>query len=235
MIRSGIAPLDDLIGGLVGKRVHVFTGGPGSGKTICALHFLREGLTHDESALYITSARPADVRSLARHIGWDLDAQLRGGRLAMLRFRTEFAARVAFVANAGPVFEDVQRMLGPVVPSRIVIDSFAPFLAEGNASGEGVTRLAEFLESSGATSLLTFPEDITVAYDRRLETVVQSAAAIVRLDRADADRYRLRVVNARFDVAAVETEFAIRRGQGIVPALAPEPLLADRLALRSRS
>jgi circadian clock protein KaiC len=234
MIRSGIAPLDEHIGGLSADRMHVITGGPGSGKTALALQFLHEGLSHGESGLMLTSGRTDDVKSLARYLGFELDTHIQAGRLVMLRYRQEFAARFAFVVSAAPLFDDLKRLCEPVVPRRIVVDSFAPFLAEGSAAGNGASGLVEYLEGARATSVLTFPDELTERYDRRLEVVVQSAAAIFRASRWPPDRFRLDVVTTRYQTRGASAEFTLRRGEGVI-SHAPGDISAAPVSRRPRS
>src|SRR5256885_1944404 len=48
MIRSGIAPVDELLGGLRPGATYLLTGGPGSGKSACGLQFAGAGLRRGE-------------------------------------------------------------------------------------------------------------------------------------------------------------------------------------------
>src|SRR4051812_16264339 len=152
MMDSGIRPIDVYIGGVLEGRPHIVSGGPGAGKTALALQFVHAGLQRKEGALILTDARPDDLRSLATYIGLDLDAYIRSGRLLLLRYRDAFASRFAFAANPDLAADHLQRFAEPVMPTRIVVDSCAPFIANGGAAGAGVSTLVRFLRASRATS-----------------------------------------------------------------------------------
>lgn len=72
---SGIAALDDILrGGFTRDRLYLIEGSPGSGKTTLALQFLMEGLSLDESLLYVTLSETAvELRAVAAAHGWSLD------------------------------------------------------------------------------------------------------------------------------------------------------------------
>jgi KaiC/GvpD/RAD55 family RecA-like ATPase len=159
----------------------VLVGGPGSGKTATCLRFLAEGLDAGEAAMMLTVARGADVKAQARTLGIELDDALRQDRLVFLRYRTDFSERLARAASPAKIVDELVQSAAWLAPSRIVIDSFAPFVSNGPCSGEAISALLAFLGRSGATSVLTYPEDVRHGYDRRLEPIMQNAAAIVRL------------------------------------------------------
>jgi KaiC/GvpD/RAD55 family RecA-like ATPase len=60
-------------------------GGPGTGKTVAALQFLREGVRAGGRVAMLTQARPADLIDLAHSIGIDLTAHLQAGRWLLVR------------------------------------------------------------------------------------------------------------------------------------------------------
>lgn len=72
---TGIPGLDDVLGGgLPTNHVYLVEGDPGSGKTTLGLHFLREGVRHDEKGLYVTlSETAAELHTVAASHGWSLD------------------------------------------------------------------------------------------------------------------------------------------------------------------
>ena len=93
-----------------------------------------------------------------------------------------------------------------------------------------VAALAAFLEQSGSTSLLTFPEELSAGYDRSLEPLVQASSAIIRLASEDAGVRRAELLNLRYPPPASATaRFIIRAGVGIVGEHA---VRAERLTLR---
>src|SRR3954467_13512012 len=173
-------PLERLFPG----RVHVLVGGPGTGKTTCCLRFLAKGLALGEPAAMLMTSRGAHTKAHARHLGFAFDDALRSEQLVMLRYPLDFAERLSRSMTPRDTVDELERLLSAARPTRIVIDSFAPLLGDEAGGGRAIAALAAYLERSGATSLLTYPEDVSNGYDRRLEPIMQSAAAILRLERS---------------------------------------------------
>ena len=198
LTRSGIGPLDEhLGGGLATGRIHLLTGGVGTGKSLACMQFLGAGLEAGERVALLTSARPADVRGQAAFAGIAIDGALREGRLVALRFRPTFGARIAHAASPRAALDDLERMLGANTPARIAMDPVVPFLGDGSPLGEGLTSLAECLDRWGATALLTYPGDISDGADRRFDGLVERAATVMRLERRDDGIVRCAVLRSR--------------------------------------
>lgn len=217
MIRSGIAPLDTRLGGLVPRRSYVLTGAPGTGKTAACLEFLNEGCTAGEPAVILTQDDPTDLICQGQFLGIDLEKDLAEERLVLLRYQLDFARRFARVASPETAFDELRSLLGSVRPTRCVIDSVAPFLDSGTAAGVGILSLVAFLDSLAATSLVTYPADLAGLYDRRLEPLAQRAAAILHLSCGEAGVHRMELRKVRFAVPSTAAiAFAIESGTGIV-------------------
>lgn len=216
MIPSGIAPLDDRLGGLVPRRTYVLTGAPGTGKTVACLQFLGAALDAGEPAVLLTTDDPTDIVAQGQYLGIDLDRQLADERLVLLRFQLDFTRRFARAPVPEIAFEELRQLIGERAPARVVIDSVAPFLEASAASGAGIQALMAFLDSLGATSLVTYPADLAGLYDRRLEPLVQRAAAIVHFscERDRGNRIELRKV--RYAVSSTAPiAFVVKPGVGI--------------------
>jgi len=74
-IRTGVPGLDKMLhGGLVPGRPYIVSGAPGSGKTILATQFLREGLEGGERCLFIALEEPPnELKINMRPFRWNLD------------------------------------------------------------------------------------------------------------------------------------------------------------------
>lgn len=80
-LSTGLPGLDDLLaGGVPVRSATLVEGGTGTGKTILSLAFLLEGARRGERGIYFgMDETPAQLRSLARTLGWDLaDLEKRG-------------------------------------------------------------------------------------------------------------------------------------------------------------
>lgn len=197
-IRSGIVPIDELCEGFRPRSTYVITGGAGAGKTTYALQFLAQGLRSGEKVVMLTHASREDLFGHAEQLGIELRPALREERAVVLRYRPDFALRVARAGTAARVLDELRRILNEHRPKRIVLDTFAPLLDDGSSSAIAATTLVELLERSEATALLTYSDDLATRYDRRLEPLVQTAAGVFCLTR-DSDGMRwVEIVSLRY-------------------------------------
>jgi KaiC/GvpD/RAD55 family RecA-like ATPase len=216
MIHSGIAPLDELLGGVCPGRMHLLTGGPGTGKSTACLQFLDAGLRTGKPVALITLDRAADLASHACNIGLDLEPPLRAGRLLLVRFRTAFTSLLES-SLPDQLIDDFGRLIADIHPERLVIDPLTPFLASRSASGAALNALTQLFEELGLTTIVTYPGDISAGYDARLDPVVQHAAAIVHLARGDSGINRMQIIQARSRVApSTPIGFVLKSGSGLV-------------------
>lgn len=183
MIRSGIVPIDELCEGFRPRATYVITGGAGAGKTAYALQFLDQGTRSGERVLMLTHASRDRLLAQAEPLGIDLRLALREERAIVLRYRPDFALRVARAGTAARAVEELRRLITEFRPRRIVLDTFAPLLDDGSSSAIPATMLVDLLERSQATVLLTYSDDLGARYDRRLEPLVQAAAGVFCLTR----------------------------------------------------
>lgn len=202
-MQSGIVPLDHHLGGIQRGRLHLLTGGAGAGKTTACLQFLQVALRAGDAALLITADRSADVASHARCVGLQLESVVRTHRLLVARFGAQFGSNIA-AAAPDAVCAELAALIAEVQPSRIVIDPLTPFLGDRPACTAGLQAVVRLLDSSDASTIFTYHEDVSAGYDARLHVVVQHAAAVVHMVRGDDGARRMRVVQARWQSASPE-------------------------------
>ena len=216
MICSGITPIDAQSGGFVRGRIHLLTGGPGTGKTTACLQFLKEGLKQGDRVALLTAARIDDLSSHARSIGLDLENVVRDGRASLLHYHSEFARHLAWSGLPEVVVTDFRRMLTELPPVRLVIDPITSFLDAGSIAGSVLAALTATIESLGTTTIVTFPGNVSAGYDLRLECMAQRAALIIELSHGEAGAYRLRTLQARsLHAPSAATQFVLRPGVGL--------------------
>jgi KaiC/GvpD/RAD55 family RecA-like ATPase len=229
-MHSGIAPLDELLGGLVPGRLHLLTGGPGTGKSTACLQFLNAGLVNNEAVALLTLDRAADLASHALSIGLDVEARMRTGRMLIARFRTGFT-NLLESSLPDDLINDVGRLFVGVHPVRLVIDPITPFFADRSAAGSALIALARLLEELAITTIVTYPGDVSESYDPRVDPIVQRAASIIHLTRMEDGNHRMQVVQARSQAAPMAPiGFVLKPGVG---AALPEPVSKPKRA-RSR-
>jgi KaiC/GvpD/RAD55 family RecA-like ATPase/CheY-like chemotaxis protein len=215
--RSGIAPIDDRLGGLMPGRPHLLSGPTGSGKTAICLAFVGVALREGGSAALLTQDDPHDLLAQAADLGIDLKRVAATGRFALLCYQRGFAARFARALSAEPVFDELARLIGPGAPDHLAVDSITPFLDGDSASGSGIAALAHVLGRLRATTLVTYPGDVRDHYDRRLEPLITRCAAVLHLSAYGEGIRRMDVVKARQRLWSDSPAFfTIRPGRGVV-------------------
>lgn len=235
LIKSGIAPLDERLGGIVPGRPYVLSGAPGTGKSVACLEFLYAALDEGGTVALLTHDDPSDLLAQAEYLGLDLVSALAEERFMIVRYQLDFARKFARTADPGAAFAELTRLLGERRLQRIAVDSISPIVEAGTASGGPIAALLDFLDRTGATSLLTHPGDLGGRFDRRLEPLTQRSAAILHLS-ADRDRRgTLEIQKIRFAVpSTAPISFVIRPGVGIVLASENLSRRADDIPLEIR-
>ena len=218
MLRTGVPPIDERLGGLTAGKPHLLTGAPGSGKTTVCLGFLKTALADGMAAALVTQDDPNDVVAHARDLGLDLRRAAATGRFSLVCYKKDFVQRFARTPSAEPLLEELVQVLGPGAPDCLAIDSVVPFVDAGTPSGPGVTALVHALERLRSTAVVTYPGDVRESYDRRLDALVRRCAAILHLSSYGEGAGRLDVVKARTRLwSDSPTFFALRAGHGMVP------------------
>lgn len=227
LMKSGIGPLDDRLGGIIPGRPYVMSGAPGTGKSIACLEFLHAALDEGGTAALLTHDDPSDLLAQGEYLGLDLATALADERFVVVRYQLDFARKFARTADPAVAFTELARLLGDRKPQRVAVDSVSPIVEAGTASGACVTALLNFLDTLGTTTLITHPGDLGGRFDRRLEPLSQRAAAIIHLS-AERDRTgTMEIQKVRFAASSTAPiSFVIRPGVGMVPA-------SDGLARRS--
>jgi KaiC/GvpD/RAD55 family RecA-like ATPase len=102
---TGIAGLDEAIGGIPRGRAMLVTGDAGAGKTVLALQFARVCAASDMKAVYLSTEEDADdLRGQASSFGWDLRPLEKAGMLCFLEYSESRAQETA--ASVGMGMED---------------------------------------------------------------------------------------------------------------------------------
>ena len=86
-VPSGIAGLDDLLGGGYPRgRVILVTGGPGSGKTLMGMQFLIDGIQRfDERGVFVSLEESKyHLLSEMQNFGWDIEKYEKKSQIAIV-------------------------------------------------------------------------------------------------------------------------------------------------------
>lgn len=180
-VRTGIEPVDRRWGGFGPPGVHIVAGAAGSGKFLCVLHFLAEGLANGEPVALLTSRSPKKVIEEARQWGFEFADAWSRGDLRLLSFHADYQRRVLSAAVPSEVFQELDELL-PAGMTRIGIDPGAIML-QTHAGSEPGARFMEWAESCEAAVLVTLSGDLDEGLHPAMEWVAQTAASVVALER----------------------------------------------------
>lgn len=152
-ISTGIAQLDKmLLGGLYKGSASLFTGSAGIGKTNFSLHFLMEGLQHDEKCLFVSFEEAASqLQRNASSFGWNLDFFQKKGLLSLI---TSYPEERYLDEHLNYIIDIIEKN-HPV--SRIVIDGISGLMNITDEEGFRifVSRMASSFKEFQITSYLT--------------------------------------------------------------------------------
>ena len=154
-ISTGIKKLDSLIqGGYKRYSINLIEGGPGSGKTILATHFLMDGLRKKESCMYITFELSKEkYYKDMRTLGWDIESYEKKGLFTFLAYTPEQIKNV-LIEGGGTLDTTMTR----AKVKRLVIDSitsFALLYPSELAKKEAALSLFNMINDWKCTTVLT--------------------------------------------------------------------------------
>ncbi len=218
----GIKVLDERLNGFSPGGLIALVGGPGTGKTVAALHFLDEGVRQGGRVIHLTQARPEDVVKQAASIGIDVGAHLRSGDWVILGYQPGFRQRYRRTIDPAEVFTELEDLISEGArPDRIVLDTCAPLL-EGRDVTNGAELLAELLTRLGGMCLLTFSAEKLAELDNGFDVISQRASLVLHatLNSSGRRQFIVRKTLGPADLAG-PIGFDIRDRLGVVPFTVP--------------
>jgi circadian clock protein KaiC len=205
LLSTGIPGLDVVLGGgLSPNRIYLIEGEPGTGKTTTGLQFLREGVAHGETVVYITLAETAEeLRAVADSHGWALDGILVHEVLPSEDLLREDEQYTMFHPSEVEMANTIQLILSAIEtnkPTRVVLDSLSELQLLADTAlryRRQVLALKQFFAKRNCTVMLL--DDRTAATaDLQVRSI---AHAVIQFDLAvkdyGAERRRVRVIKYR--------------------------------------
>lgn len=199
--KTGVAGLDDILGGLTRGHVFLLEGEPGAGKTTIALQFLLEGAKQGETSLYITlSETENELRQGAASHGWTLGPDINIFELSPPESLLDPKQQQSLLYSSDLELGETTRQIFDAVertrPSRVVLDSLSEIRLLAQSSlryRRQILAIKHYFARYGATVLLL--DDLTAeATDK---TVHSLAHGVIRLEELapayGAERRRIRV------------------------------------------
>lgn len=204
-ISTGSGGLDEILGGGVDpRRMYLYEGRPGTGKTTLALQFLLDGARRGQRALYISlSETERELELVAHRHGWSLDG-IDIFELVPPETTLDPSQELTILQPAEMELGETSRLIfdkvDDVDPARVVVDSLSELrlLAQSPLRyRRQVLALKHFFSSRNCTVILL--DDLT-AHEKDLQ-LHSIAHGVVLLEQTaiayGAERRRLRVVKMR--------------------------------------
>lgn len=204
-ITTGIPGLDEILcGGLPENQIYLLQGKPGTGKTTCAMQFLKEGARLKGKSLYVTfSETEQELETVAKSHGWDLSA------IEILALSTISRETAKQTKNTlfNPSEVELKRVIAllldrieQIKPDRLVFDSVSELrlLAESSLRyRRQMLSFKEFFIGRGATVL--FLDDLTTeAGDVHVQSIVHGVLLLEKFRAAyGAERRQMHIVKLR--------------------------------------
>lgn len=221
LLSTGIAAFDDVLhGGFLTGGLYSVEGDTGAGKTTLCLQFLLAGVQRGERCLFVTlSESAAELRSMARSHGWELDGieilEMIAPEKSLERDRhyTMFhPAEVELTETTRAILEAADR----IKPTRVVLDSVGELRMLAQSSLRYRREIIALKQAFAGKNMTVLMVD-----DPRAEiadlAIASIASGIITLDREATEygafRRRLQVLKMRGrEVREGFHDFRIRRG-----------------------
>jgi circadian clock protein KaiC len=187
---TGIAKLDDLLGdGIPYGSSLLVAGVPGTGKTVLLLEFLYRGAKAGEKGvLFSFEETEARLRSNARGMGWDLDAEIDRGMI-----------EIVFVPQPDILVEAHLLMMRERIEARnarrVAVDSVSVFLhkvQDPQLAREKIFQLASIVQNHEAVGLLAtdIPYGATQISRFGVEETVVDGVVVLTSTQEGLERHR---------------------------------------------
>jgi circadian clock protein KaiC len=161
-IRTMIEGFDDIShGGLPMSRTTIVSGTSGTGKTMLAIQFLYNGISHfDEPGIFITfEESPSDIIKNAHSFGWDLQELVDQGKLFILDASPDPEGQeVVGNFDLSALIERIQYAITKYKAKRVSIDSVTAVFQQYDAASvvrREIFRLVARLKKMGVTTIMT--------------------------------------------------------------------------------
>ena len=150
----GVKGLDDILGGGIPQgHMVLVSGNTGTGKTMFGMHFLKQGISDGENAVFVSLEEPIEqVKKTALTHGWDFDRYEKEGRIS---FPT---ASLIDISNDKLLYQIISAVEG-INAKRVVIDSISSLLSatmNEEQVRQFLLQLSRYFKANGITCIMNY-------------------------------------------------------------------------------
>jgi circadian clock protein KaiC len=151
-ISTGIGALDGLLhGGFTRGGTYLFSGAPGTGKTIACLQFVLAALKQEEKAVYVTvDERPAEILDSAASLAWNLQSYIQEKKLVILDASPYFGGRAGGSSEKGidpaKIVADLGNYVKRLGATLLIIDPVTPLILPPDAASPSQDQARSLLQ-----------------------------------------------------------------------------------------
>jgi KaiC/GvpD/RAD55 family RecA-like ATPase/CheY-like chemotaxis protein len=228
-IPSGIARLDERIGGLEKGGIYLFAGPPGPAKLVATLQFLRAGIEAGERVMLLAGGDASGILEVAQAWGSPLEKAWREGRLDVVGFRDDFEMRVLRSPEPEEALEELDGLASRNL-ARIAVESGSVFFQGGARTLLGRAFL-EWARRHPATVCATLSVDTGDTLPASAEWLVHATSGVFLMDRRPDGLFQVRLNRAFPGAPGADDPVTLQLtpGKGLMaPARFPSRRQSDR-------
>jgi KaiC/GvpD/RAD55 family RecA-like ATPase len=232
--RLGISVVDESIGGVYRKRPVLCYGRRGSGKTIMALHCLKQSVEEGENVLLLSSWNPRDLAIVSQKVlSFSCDKAVKSGNATLLEYAGIMASPVfeEDVTLPPDSFNELIEIVMAKSITRVIIDTVLPWVAirQKDRLAKHIFSFVHAFDRMGVTAIFTLPKPASPLAFMLKNLLEDSVPVSLSLDVDDAGIRTLNVHKYLGEsVMPAPMPFLIVPGTGIVSLKStPGPLAAN--------
>ena len=204
-VATGVRGLDEVLNGGIPKgAVTLFSGGPGSGKTIMGLEFLLNGANQGKPGIFLSfEEREEALRSYVKSFGWNIDELLNQNLIELISARIPSDAVLSGDFDLRGTLGILHKKAEQINADRIVIDApdvFLRLLDDITTERSEFYALHENLLDSEMTTIITVKRKSDNPLHSKYEFMEYMADCVIQLDQRVFEQIttrRLRVIKYR--------------------------------------
>lgn len=222
--RLGISFFDETIGGVYRKRPVLCCGRHGSGKTVFALHCLKQAVEEGEQALLLSSWNPRDLSIISQKVlGFSCEAAAEKGAATLLEYAGIMASPVfeQDVTLPPDSFNELIQIIEEKAVTRVIIDTVLPWVAirQKDRLAKHVFSFIQAFDRMGVTAVFTLPKPVSSLAFMLRNLLEDHVPVAISLEINDSGTRSLTVNKYLGEQVMPPPEtFEIVSGTGMVPA-----------------